>query len=160
MSSWKKMLMLTAVLGLSVGSAACGDDDDDNGTNPQPQTATLRAVHASPDAPAVDIYVEGNNTPLYQNVPYGAATGYLTVPAGTYNVQLRPAGADSSTDPVYETGNVTLGANGILTAVAAGLLTSADSAVRELRYAGLWQRHRANPARRRGRSDREPRRGR
>jgi len=128
MSSWKKMLMLTAVLGLSVGSAACGDDDDDNGTNPQPQTATLRAVHASPDAPAVDIYVEGDNTPLYQNVPYGAATGYLTVPAGTYNVQLRPAGADSSTDPVYETGNVTLGANGILTAVAAGLLNSADPA--------------------------------
>ena len=52
MSRWKNMLMLTAVLGLSVGTAACSDDDDDNGTNPQPQTATLRAVHASPDASA------------------------------------------------------------------------------------------------------------
>ena len=128
MSSWKKMLMLTAVLGLSVGTAACSDDDDDNGTNPQPQTATLRAVHASPDAPAVDIYVEGVSTPIATDVAYGDATAYATVEAGTYNVQLRPAGADSSTDPIYETGNVTLGANSILTAVAAGLLNSADAA--------------------------------
>ena len=58
MNSWKRLLMLTAVLGLSVGSAACGDDND-SGTNPQPETAMLRAIHASPDAPAVDIYVEG-----------------------------------------------------------------------------------------------------
>ena len=128
MSGWKRMLMLTAVLGLSVGTAACSDDDDDNGTNPQPQTATLRAVHASPDAPAVDIYVEGVSTPIATNVAYGDATEYATVEAGTYNVQLRPAGADSSIDPIYETGNVTLGANSILTAVAAGLLNSTDPA--------------------------------
>jgi hypothetical protein len=124
------MLMLTAVLGLSIATAACGDDDDDNGTDPQPQTATLRAVHASPDAPAVDIYVEGDNTPVATNVAYGAATGYVTVPAGTYNIQLRPSGADSSTDPIYETGDVVLGADQVLTAIAAGLLNSDDPADR------------------------------
>jgi hypothetical protein len=124
----KKLLTLTMVLGLSASLAACSDDDDDNGTNPQPQTATLRAVHASPDAPAVDIYVEGVSTPIATNIAYGDATPYVTVEAGTYNVQLRPTGADSSTDPVYETGDVTLNANSILTAVAAGLLSSADPA--------------------------------
>jgi len=128
MSIWKNMLTLTAVLALSVGSAACGDDDDDNGTNPPEQTAQVRAIHASPDAPAVDIYVEGSSTPIAANVAYGAATGYVTVPAGTYNIQLRPAGFDSSTDPIYETGNVSLGADAVLTAVAAGLLNSADAA--------------------------------
>ena len=128
MSSWKKMLMLTAVLGLSVGTAACGDDDDDNGTNPPEQTAQVRAIHASPDAPAVDIYVEGSSTPIATNVAYGDATAYVTVPAGSYNIQLRPAGADSSTDPIYETGNVSLAADAVLTAVAAGLLNSADAA--------------------------------
>ena len=128
MNIWKNMLTLTAVLALSVGSAACGDDDDDSGTNPPEQTAQVRAIHASPDAPAVDIYVEGSSTPIATNVAYGAATGYVTVPAGTYNIQLRPTGADSSTDPIYETGNVSLGADAVLTAVAAGLLNSADAA--------------------------------
>ena len=128
MNIWKNMLTLTAVLALSVGSAACGDDDDDSGTNPPEQTAQVRAIHASPDAPAVDIYVEGSSTPIATNVAYGAATAYVTVPAGTYNIQLRPTGADSSTDPIYETGNVSLGADAVLTAVAAGLLNSADAA--------------------------------
>ena len=128
MNIWKNMLTLTAVLALSVGSAACGDDDDDSGTNPPEQTAQVRAIHASPDAPAVDIYVEGSSTPIATNVAYGAATGYVTVPAGTYNIQLRPTGADSSTDPIYETGNVSLGADAVLTAVAAGLLNSVDAA--------------------------------
>lgn len=127
MSSWKSFLMLTAVLALSVGSAACSDDDDDNGTNPPVENAQLRAVHASPDAGAVDIYVEGVGI-VAPNVAYGDVMPYLTVPAGTYNVQLRPAGADSSTDPIYETGNVTLAADAVLTAVAAGLLNSVDPA--------------------------------
>ena len=112
---------------MSVGSAACGDDND-SGTNPQPETAMLRAIHASPDAPAVDIYVEGIAAPIAADVAYGDATAYVTVEAGTYNVQLRPAGADSSTDPIYETGDVVLGANQVLTAIAAGLLNSADPA--------------------------------
>ncbi|MCL7970604.1 MAG: DUF4397 domain-containing protein [marine benthic group bacterium] len=124
MFAWKKLLTLTAVLGLTTVLAACSDDDD-NGTNPQEQTALLRAVHSSPDAGPVDIYVEGVGI-VAANVAYGEATPYLTVTAGSYNVQLRPAGADSSTDPVYETGAVALNANSVLTAVAAGLLGSTN----------------------------------
>jgi hypothetical protein len=127
MNWWNSFRTLALVLGLAALAAGCSDDDD-NGTNPTEQTALVRAVHASPDAPAVDIYVEGSSTPIATNVAYGAATGYVTVPAGTYSIQLRPAGADSSTDPIYETGNVSLGADAVLTAVAAGLLNSADAA--------------------------------
>lgn len=138
MTGWKKLLTLTAVLGLSIGTAACSDDDDDNGMSPTEQTAQLRAIHASPDAPAVDIYTEGSSTPIYTNVAYGEATPFVTVPAGTYNVQLRPTGADSSTDPVYETGQVTLGADVVLTAVAAGLLSPTDP-TNEFRVVPLFE---------------------
>ncbi|MBT8478281.1 MAG: DUF4397 domain-containing protein, partial [Gemmatimonadetes bacterium] len=126
MRVFNRLLSLTAVLALSLGAAACSDDDD-NGTNPTEQTAQLRAIHSSPDAGAVDIYVESVGI-VAANVAYGDATPFLTVTAGTYNVQLRPAGADSSTDPIYETGNVTLAANTVLTAVAAGLFNSQDPA--------------------------------
>ena len=88
--------------------------------------ATVRAVHASPDAPAVDVYAEGVNTPLLSNVAYGETTAFIPVPAGTYNLQLRPAGADPATEPVYETGELVLPGDVTVTAVAAGFLVSAD----------------------------------
>jgi hypothetical protein len=131
-----RLLALTAVLGLTIGTAACGDDDD-NGMNPMPETGQFRVVHSSPDAPAVDIYVEGVGI-VAANVSYGDVTQYVTVDAGTYNVQLRPAGADSSTDPVYETGDVAIGADQVLTAIAAGLFNSTD-ADDQFRVLGLFE---------------------
>jgi hypothetical protein len=118
------IMLLMASLILAVGYGCGDDDDDDNGNGP---TAQFRAIHASPDAPPVDIYVEGVGI-IAANVSYGDAMPYLTVPAGTYNVQLRPAGADPSSNPIYETGDITLAADSVLTAVAAGLLNSADPA--------------------------------
>jgi hypothetical protein len=66
---------------------------------------TLRAVHASPDAPPVDVYVSGSG--------------------GSYTVELRGAGAGSSTAPVF-TVDVTIPANQTVTAVAAGLFGSSS----------------------------------
>ena len=137
MNGWKRLLALTAVLGLSLTAAACSDDDDDNGMNPMPETGQFRVVHSSPDAPAVDIYVEGVGI-VAADVSYGDVTQYVTVDAGTYNVQLRPAGADSSTDPVYETGDVVIGADQVLTAIAAGLFSSTN-ADDQFRVLGLFE---------------------
>jgi hypothetical protein len=120
-----KPLLLILLLALGLGAVAC-DDDPVQVT----ELAQIRAVHASPDAPAVDVYVEGVTTPLFTDVAYGEATDYFQVEAGTYNIQLRPAGAAASTDPVFETGDVTLGANVTVTALAAGLLNSMDAADR------------------------------
>ncbi|APW96915.1 hypothetical protein CHINAEXTREME_03635 [Halobiforma lacisalsi AJ5] len=53
-------------------------------------SALVRAVHASPDAPAVDIYA--GEDPLFENLAFGEETEYLAVPAGDYSLSIRPAG--------------------------------------------------------------------
>lgn len=106
-------------------------DDDDNGNGGMdggaPGTAMLRVVHASPDAPAVDIYAAGSDTPLVTDLAYGDATTYLSVDEGTYDLEIRGAGAAADSAPVFSTGDVTLYDGDVVTAVAAGLLASSDS---------------------------------
>jgi hypothetical protein len=88
----------------------------------------LRVVHASPDAPAVDIYAEGISTPLISNLAYGGVSAYLELDPGTYNIQLRAAGSPAGSDPAYETGDLTVDDDDVITAVAVGLLGSPDDA--------------------------------
>jgi hypothetical protein len=54
-------------------------------------TARLRIVHGSPDAPAVDILVNGN--PVLRNVPYFTVGTYIDLPEGTYDIQVVAAGS-------------------------------------------------------------------
>lgn len=58
--------------------------------NAQSGDARIRVVHASPDAPAVDVYANGNK--VLSNVTFFAASDYLTVPAGSYKLQVVVAG--------------------------------------------------------------------
>ncbi|MGB9623412.1 MAG: DUF4397 domain-containing protein [Phycisphaerae bacterium] len=53
--------------------------------------ARLRVVHASPDAPAVDVCANG--AVVFDNASFPGATAYATVPAATYAVRVVPAGA-------------------------------------------------------------------
>jgi len=55
--------------------------------------ARIRVLHASPDAPAVDVLVEG--APAFRGVAFGEITDYAKLPAGLYDVQVVPAGASS-----------------------------------------------------------------
>lgn len=56
--------------------------------------AELRVIHASPDAPAVDVVVnDGFAAPLITNLPYADYEGFLEVAADTYNVKVVPTGA-------------------------------------------------------------------
>lgn len=77
-------LTLLATLAL----AAC-DDDDDDVTAPG-TTAQLRVVHASPDAPNVDVLVD--NAAALTNVAYKATSNYLQVPSGSRNLKVRATG--------------------------------------------------------------------
>jgi hypothetical protein len=123
------MFLTTALMALVLVVAACDDDDDNTGpTPPITNTVLLRAIHASPDAPAVDVYANDGTTPLVEDLAYGEVTGYLDIPEGTYNIQLRAAGSAASTMPVYETGDLTLSENDIVTALATGFLGSNDVA--------------------------------
>lgn len=83
--SWIKVL-LGALLALSLMPAAFA----------QSGTAKVRVVHASPDAPAVDVYVDGAK--VLTNVPFFTASDYLDVPAGEHRFQVTPTGqpADSA----------------------------------------------------------------
>jgi hypothetical protein len=55
--------------------------------------AQLRVIHASPDAPAVDVIVNNNCAqPVLSGVPFPAFSNYLSVPPATYNVKVTAAG--------------------------------------------------------------------
>jgi len=58
--------------------------------------AMVRVLHASPDAPAVDVYA--NDGVILEDVPFGVISDYLAVPGGTYNIKVCVAGSDA-TDP-------------------------------------------------------------
>src|SRR5690242_18548169 len=55
----------------------------------------LRVVHASPDAPAVDVAVAGGPV-LVSNLAFPKATDFTPVAAGTYTVEVRPAGTTNA----------------------------------------------------------------
>ncbi len=120
------ILMLMAVSAFAL--TGCSDDDDnpvaggDMGSG-----AMLRVVHASPDAPAVDVYAKGVADPLIINLDYTNTSDYLELDPGTYVIQLRGAGADPSSAPAYETGELNIPDGAVITAVAAGLLGSSDA---------------------------------
>lgn len=84
---------LVLALPLLAGLAGCSDDDD-NPTAPAARNARVMAVHASPDAPAVDLLVDG--TVVGSGLAFPNNTGYLTVPAGTRNVRVNAAGTTTS----------------------------------------------------------------
>lgn len=82
-------------------------------------TGTVRVTHASADAPAVDIYLNGNAA--IPNLEFGKATDLISLPAGEYAVAIRPAGAAANSDPVF-TATLTVAANRTTEVVAMGLL--------------------------------------
>lgn len=88
--------------------------------------AQLRAIHASPDAPAVDIYIAGDDTPVITDLAYGETSEFLEVDAGDYAFDIRPAGEPASSSPIFTTDTLTLGEGAIVSAVAAGLVESED----------------------------------
>lgn len=66
----------------------------DNNSAPAAGKAHVRFVHASPDAPAVDIAVKGGPV-LFSNVAFKEVGDYLPVDAGTYDLEVRLAGTDT-----------------------------------------------------------------
>lgn len=57
----------------------------------QEARARIRVLHLSPDAPKIDVYVDG--TSALTAVPFKTATKHAQVPTGTHTVEIRPAGS-------------------------------------------------------------------
>lgn len=85
--------------------------------------AYVRVVHASPDAPNVDVWVDGDQ--VLTDVPYTAVSDYLALPGGTYNVQVTATG---DTTPVIEA-DLTLEAGTSYTVAAIGELADISATV-------------------------------
>ncbi|HEY6014701.1 MAG TPA: DUF4397 domain-containing protein [Candidatus Limnocylindrales bacterium] len=90
--------------------------------------AMVRVLHASPDAPAVDVYLDNVKVDALTNVPFGTISGYLDVPAGDHNVKVYATG--TTTGAVIDA-NVTVVSGGRYTIAATNAVASITAQVIE-----------------------------
>ena len=95
----------------------------------QADTARVRVVHASPDAPAVDVYL--NDAKAISNLAYKASSDFAAVPANSYAVKVTAAGGTdaviSATLPLEAGKSYTVVAVGQLANIAAQVLVDDTS---------------------------------
>ena len=132
MTKLLKISFVAATLGL----AACSSDTE-TFTTPLPEppasTSNVQVLHASPDAPAVDVQI-GNAAGL-SGVDYKVGSGRLSVVAGTYSVQvdgITPGGLATVIGPV----DLTFAADTLYSIVAVGDVASIAPVVLEQPSAG------------------------
>lgn len=106
-----------AVVGLALLGAACSDDDSSNGNGPG-NSAFVRVVHASPDAPNVDVLVDGQT--VLTDVQYKQFSGYLSVPKGMHNIKVNVTGGGAT----VINADVDLAAGAYYTAIASNVAAS------------------------------------
>ncbi len=85
--------LLTAILlalALSVAGASAASARQPGQQQPPEGQANLRAFHAVPGMPAVDVFVDGDI--VFSSVRYEQATNYAVLPAGRHSVRIIPAG--------------------------------------------------------------------
>lgn len=89
--------------------------------------AMVRVLHASPDAPAVDVKVDDAN--VLTNVPFKTISEYLAVPGGTYNIKVCATGTDTcviDADLTFDAGKMyTVAATNALASIEAQVLIDA-----------------------------------
>ncbi|MFB9824772.1 DUF4397 domain-containing protein [Halobaculum roseum] len=79
---------------------------------PEDDTAAVRVVHASPDAPPVSVGVADGDM-LVESVAFGEASDYAEVPEGSYTLEVAAAeGAGTETENGTENGTETGTENG------------------------------------------------
>jgi len=111
MSRFPRFLLLamtTMFVGVTIFTTGCGTSSS---------KAQLRVVHASPDAPNVDVAVDSKT--VLTNVPYETSSSYLSVTAGSTKIEVRPTG--TTTDVISAT--VPLTAKQNYTVLAIGFAT-------------------------------------
>jgi hypothetical protein len=114
-----------ALVAINMFAVSCSDDDE---TNPigssTPQTAEVLIVHASPDAPGVDIFVD-NQGPAVSNLTFPTNTGYVALNAGTRNVKVNV----TSTTTTVINADLNLDPNGAYTVFAIDSVASIEPLV-------------------------------
>ena len=88
--------------------------------------AQVRVLHASPDAPSVDVYLDDAMVDALTNVPFGTISDYLTIPAGEHNIKVYATG--DNTMPVIDA-TATFETNTWYTVAATGAVADIAPAV-------------------------------
>jgi hypothetical protein len=112
-------MLVAGITGLTLAGAlvlGAGASDD----------ARVRVIHASPDAPNVDVYANGAK--VLSDVPFEASSGYLPVPAGDYKFEVYPTGADPDTTGAVLSIDASLKAGTDYTVAAIGKVADIEAA--------------------------------
>jgi hypothetical protein len=99
----------------------------------QPGNACLNVVHASPDAPAVDVYVDGAKA--LGDLAFGTASGWVALPAGEHQIQVTAAGAEIETAVIDA--DVTLDDGAAYEVAAIGLLAEIEPQVHQVNLSAI-----------------------
>ena len=81
----------------------------------------IRVAHLSPDAPAVDVWVDEGV--VLSDVPYKTVSDYLELPSGSHRIQVTPAG---ETSPIVIDATVEFESDKAYTVAATGFLGEDD----------------------------------
>lgn len=81
----------------------------------------VRVLHASPDAPMVDIYA--NDNLIIKRISYQQFTPYFQLPVGRYNIKIYPSGTKTN---LILNAEVNIPANMIFTIAAIGKLPNIE----------------------------------
>lgn len=73
-------------LGMAGVLSACGGDDDDDNNPPEVSMGSVRVVHASADAPPVNIKLNG--AVAIQGLDYAKSSGYADLVEGDYDIAV------------------------------------------------------------------------
>jgi hypothetical protein len=115
----KRIILNLSLAALATSFVACEGNDD----QVLPQQARVMVVHASPNAPAVDVRV--NNNVARTGLAYPTNTGYVTVNSGANNFKVSPTG---TTTYVIDA-NVNLDPNGNYSVFAVDSVSKIKAAV-------------------------------
>ncbi len=112
----KTLLRLLLAASVMVTTIGCGDDGGDD--------ADVRIIHASPNAPDVDVRLDDDTTltaedEILADVPYLGNSGYLEVDAGTNRIQVLVANGST----VVIDASLDLAEDSATTVIATGLVT-------------------------------------
>jgi len=111
-SRLRMMLIAITIIVLGAGVAAAQDP-------------IVQVIHNSPNAPAVDIYLNDGATPAIPALDFREATGLVALPAGMYTVGIAPAPSAGPEDIIATFGPYDL-MDGTQTVIMAGGELGAD----------------------------------